>query len=519
MALQQLPIGEQNFEKIRKAGMLYVDKTELISNLIQQSNYCFLSRPRRFGKSLTLSTMQAMFEGRRELFEGLWAEKNWDWGHKNPVIHLVFNRIGYSEVGLSVALVNFFTEQSERFGTPLNSTTPGQMMVELIRKVSAKHGKVVLLVDEYDKPIIDFLDKDKLHIAKEHRSILKGFYSGLKDSESQAALRFLLITGVSKFSQVSIFSDLNYLDDITLDRNTSTLVGYTQADLEHYFKDWLQEMLDLGLAENREDLLANIKRWYDGYTWDSVNHLYNPFSVLNFLKKASFGDYWFKSGTPTFLLDKIREYDAFQFNNLKVSKRLFDSYDLENLELRSLLFQTGYLTIKHIDHKLGIYTLDYPNREVEEAMHDYLIGTLLQRAPSDSAYPVVQLMEAFGNRDIQRAVTIINAMLKDVPSLLLDQKGEHFYHALVHLLFRYLGLYMDSEVHTSDGRLDALVRTATDLYILEFKVDQSAQHALDQIIKKRYADKFRSEGKPITGIGINFGSGRKDVEGWIAQEL
>lgn len=230
-------------------------------------------------------------------------------------------------------------------------------------------------------------------------------------------------------------------------------------------------------------------------------------------------DYWFKTGTPTFLMEKVKEDRMFNFNDLKVSKKLFDSYDLENLELRSLLFQTGYLTIRHIDERRGQYTLDYPNREVEEAMHDHLIGELTGRPAVDSLQPVLQLEDAFLAKDLAKVVQIINSMLKDVPSLLLDQKNEHFYHALVHLLFRYLGLFIESEVHTSDGRMDAVVQTPTDVFILEFKLDESAESALQQIKTKQYAEKYRLTNKPVTGIGIAFGSGRKDVAGWVASVM
>ncbi len=517
MALKKLPIGEQSFPLIREQGLLYVDKTEHIHRLVTGSRYIFLSRPRRFGKSLTLSTIEALFSGERHLFEGLWVEEQWDWSIKHPVIHIAFNTLGYAYSGLIVTLQKEIQRHAAKYDIALKETAYDLQFRELIHKMHEQHGKVILLIDEYDKPLIDYLQKEDLPIAKEHRKILKAFYSGLKDQHSQEALRFFMITGVSKFSQVSIFSDLNYLDDLTLSDQCAALVGYTQEELEANFDKWMDRLQERFTDMNRQQLLNHIRMWYNGYSWDGRERVYNPFSILQLMNHRTFQDYWFKTGTPTFLMAKIKEDQMFNFNDLKVSKKLFDSYDLENLELRSLLFQTGYLTIRHIDERRGLYTLDYPNREVEEAMHDHLIAELTGRPAVDSLQPVLLLEEAFYKKDLARVVQLINSMLKDVPSLLLDQKNEHFYHALVHLLFRYLGLFIDSEVHTSDGRMDAVVQTPTDVFILEFKLNESADAALQQIRHKNYAEKYRLQAKPITGIGINFGSGRKDVEGWVAE--
>ncbi len=517
MALKKLPIGEQSFPLIRDQGLLYIDKTEQIHRLVMGSRYIFLSRPRRFGKSLTLSTIEALFSGERHLFEGLWVENHWDWSGTNPVIHIVFNSLGYAKAGLETALQNEVLRYADKYAVSLTETAYDRQFRELILKVAAKHGPVVLLIDEYDKPLIDYLEKEKLPTAKQHRDILKTFYSGLKDQESQEALRFFMITGVSKFSQVSIFSDLNYLNDLTLSDYCATLVGYTQEELEVNFGEWMERLQQRFPDMNRQQLLDHIRMWYNGYSWDGRERVYNPFSILQLFDHRTFQDYWFKSGTPTFLINQMKERQLFTLNDLKVSETLLESFDLENLDVRALLFQTGYLTIRHIDQYRRIYTLDYPNREVEQAMHNHLIGALAGRMSADSIQPVVLLEEAFYKKDLTQVIQIINSMLKDVPSLLLDQKNEHFYHALVHLLFRYLGLFIDSEVHTSDGRMDAVVQTPTDVFILEFKLNESADVALKQIRDKNYAEKYRLLAKPITGIGINFGSGRKDVEGWTAE--
>lgn len=515
--MKKLPIGIQTFEKIRTEDFLYVDKTEQIHRLITSGDYFFLSRPRRFGKSLTLSTIRAIYEGKKELFEGLWIENQWDWGKTNPVIHIQFNETGYLENGLPKALHKTLDEHAAQHGIALTPDSFDQKFRELIQKLAKAKGKVVVLIDEYDKPLIDYLDKDKLSTALENQQTLKSFYSILKSADPY--LELLMITGVSKFSKVSIFRDLNNLIDITLDESVADLVGYTQSELEAHFGEWIELALQKKLAPDRESLLAKIKRWYNGYTWDTRTFVYNPFSILSFFRLRSFEDYWFKTGTPTFLIKKLKEAEYFRLNDLRVTRQVFDSYALDNLEPRSLLFQTGYLTIRKYDPDTGIYTLSYPNQEVEEALSSHLIGALLHRPPTDSASPVVDIRDAFFANDLAKVVSIINAMLKDVPSLLLDGKQEHFYHALVHLHFRYLGFFIQSEVHTSDGRMDAVVHTPTHIYLLEFKIDQSAQEALAQIFQKAYADRFRADGKTIVGMGINFDTEKHRVSDWDSKVL
>jgi hypothetical protein len=515
--MKKLPIGIQTFEKIRSEDFLYVDKTEQIHRLITSGDYFFLSRPRRFGKSLTLSTIRSIYEGRKDLFEGLWIENQWDWSQIRPIIHIQFNEIGYLENGLPTALHKTIDEHAAIHGIELTPDSFDQKFRELIRKLAQAKGKVVLLIDEYDKPLIDYLEKEQLPTAFENQRILKSFYSILKSADPYIEL--LIITGVSKFSRVSIFSDLNNLDDVTMDRSTADLVGYTQTELEQYFEPWINLCLEDGLAPNRNGLLSKIKQWYNGYTWDTKTFVYNPFSILNFFKKRSFEDYWFKTGTPTFLIKKLKEAAYFQLNDLEISDSLLESYSLEDLDARSLLFQTGYLTIKARDTERNLYTFDYPNREVEQALSNHLIGALLGHSHLTSANPVRQLENAFAANDIAKVATIINAMLKDVPSLLLAEKNEHFYHALVHLHFRYLGFFIQSEVHTSDGRMDAVVHTPTHIYLLEFKIDQSAQAALQQIRDKAYADRFRADGKIIVGAGFNFDTEKHRVSEWLSEIL
>jgi len=515
--MQKLPIGIQTFARIREEGYLYVDKTEQIHRLVTSGGYFFLSRPRRFGKSLTLSTIKEMYSGSRDLFKGLWIENRWDWDKIHPVVHIQFNAIGYASNGLEYALNSVIDDEAKTHHIELEKTGQDQRFLELLQKLTAKKGKVVLLIDEYDKPLIDYLEKEDLPIAFAHQKILKNFYSIIKSADPYIEL--LVITGVSKFSKVSIFSDLNNLDDITLDENIADLVGYTQAELEHFFDAWINYTLEKYTDFSRESLLELIKKWYNGYSWDGQVRVYNPFSILSFFKKRSFEDYWFKTGTPTFLIKKMAEARYYNLNTIHTNTTLFESYTLDNLDITALLFQTGYLTIKEWNHLRGTLVLDYPNQEVERALSNHLLGALTHKSSNQVTIPVVQLETAFVQNEPEQVAVIINAMLKGVPSLLLANQDEHFYHALVHLHFRYLGFFIESEVQTSDGRMDAVVHTPERIFILEFKINESAAVALEQIKTKNYAARFKTSGKEIIGLGINFNTEKRCVDDWATQHL
>ena len=508
----KLPIGIQSFEKIIENGFLYVDKTEDIYNLTQRGNYYFLSRPRRFGKSLLLSTIKELYNGKRHLFKNLWVEKQWDWTEQHPVIHISFSSIGYKTMGLEVALNKMLDEQAEMNGLQLTTRGYDQKFKELIKK-SSRNNKVILLIDEYDKPLIDYLED--LPKAKEHQQILKSFYSVLKDADPH--IRFLLITGVSKFSKVSIFSELNNLEDITIDWRYATMLGYTQQELESYFQDRIPIVCER-LNLQKEELLEQIKSWYNGYSWDGNRFVYNPFSVLNFFAKSSFLNYWFATGTPTFLIKLLRQKQKIDFENLEVHHSIFESYDLDNLDIYSLLFQTGYVTIKSVG-EFSIYTLDYPNNEVKESMLSHLVGAFRHESAAVTTPIVVKLRQAFLDNNIQQIITIINSLFKSIPSHIFIKEKEAYYHSIVFLVFQYLGQFIEAEVHTSDGRIDAVVQTDTHIYLLEFKLDEDATVALQQIIDKGYEEKYQHFDKQLVGIGINFSSQTKSVEDWETKNL
>lgn len=525
--LRNLPIGVQTFKKMREENFAYVDKTEHVYNLAIKKGVYFLSRPRRFGKSLLLSTFKELFEGNRPLFKGLWIEDKWDWSKTSPVIHISFARLDYQESGLNGAITSEIKRIAKEVNCSLVATTIKESFDELIRNLHQQHGKVIILIDEYDKPIIDYLETHLLDQAKANQKILKMFYSVLKDAESM--IDMLFITGVSKFAKVSIFSDLNHLTDLTLDRNYATLTGITQEELELYFEDYIQWLLQDFQIE-REPLLQRIKDWYNGFSWDGIHTVYNPFGTLTFLAKRGFSNYWFDSGTPTFLIHMMKKNSKFDFENSVTSSALLNKYDLDNLDLVALLFQTGYLTIKKRDFLTDEIVLDYPNLEIKDSMYTYMIDAL---APNpdlvSSGVSVLDLSRAFQAHDLLKVRTIINTLFTDLPAHLYESNkndtkkelalSERFFHSIIHLLFKYLGVFIDSEVHTATGRADSVVQTNAHIYLFEFKYNRSAKAALTQLKTKNYVEKYKITGKTLIGIGVNFSHKNRCINGWIVEEL
>ena len=507
MNLQKLPIGIQTLSEIINGDYLYVDKTRHIHRLLTSGKYFFLSRPRRFGKSLTLSTIASIYRGERELFKGLWIEEQWDWQKIHPVLHISFSGIGYHTLGLEAAIEAELHSLAALMGVKLEQKSIERLFRELIQKL-ATQAKVVILIDEYDKPIIDYMD-DKAQ-AIENRQILKTFYSVIKDSDPH--IEFLLLTGVSKFSKVSIFSELNNLKDITLHRSFGALTGYTQDEVESYFGDAVTQLAS-ERGQSQQALLDEVRTWYNGYSWDGQTPLYNPFSLMSFIDAGEFRNFWFETGTPTFLLKLLRQQWLYKLDELEVSEQTFASYDIEHLEAIAILFQTGYLTIKE-KRDFGLYTLDYPNAEVKEALLSYIIADLRNEQTPLTKPMVIQLYEAFNANDIERVIKLIKSIFKNIPSHIFLSQAEAYYHSLIHLVFFYLGQYTESEVNTNDGRLDCMVQTPTHIYIIEFKLDESAEAALAQIKERGYADKYTADPRPKMLLGINFSREEKTVEGW-----
>lgn len=514
-----LPIGIQFFDKMYEGNYIYVDKTEQMFRLAQKIGApYFLSRPRRFGKSLIVSILKELFLGKKEYFEGLWIEDKWDWSKTNPIIHLSFDFIDYKKLGLEEALSYELKEIAKQYDLHLDAPTYTLEFRQLIQKLSEKYGDVVILVDEYDKPIIDYLEKDQYPKAKENQKTMKNFYSILKPISNK--LRLLFITGVSKFSKVSIFSDLNHLDDLTLNDDYATLVGYTQKELEQYFDFYLKKAA-AKFKVDKARLLAQIRLWYDGYSWDGENYVYNPFGVLNFFDNLRFDNYWFATGTPSFLLQQMKRYNNFAVENSTIKTQKLNKYTIENLDLVPLLFQTGYLTIKSIDPWTSKLVMDYPNREVKESMYHFVLDNITTNAISADASQenIESLVDAFLEADLPQIRKILDTLLASLPSEVYDKKSEGLYHGLLYLTFKLLGLYIKSEVHSSGGRADSVVETPDHVFIFEFKFNRTTKEAIQQIKDNKYADPYQRSGKKIMAIGVNFVTKDKAIKGWEVEEF
>jgi hypothetical protein len=497
--IQKYPVGIQDFGEIRTNGYVYVDKTEYVHRLVEQGKYYFLSRPRRFGKSLFISTLECLFLAKKELFKGLFIEYKWNWERTNPIIRISFSNIGHKEKGLYKAIDDELNNIAKKYEIVLEETVISGKFKELIERLDENRGKVVVLIDEYDKPIIDFLGNDTSK-AIENRDIMKTFYSILKDADPH--LKLVFITGVSKFSRVSIFSDLNNLQDLTTNKFFAGCCGITQDELDFYFEKELQDT-------DREQ----IKAWYNGYQWSMKTSVYNPFSLLNFFVQGfDFKNYWFESGTPTFLIDLAKQYHLYDFENTETNLTHLSSYDIQRLELIPLMFQTGYLTFKSYDDEGDIYTLGYPNKEVKKSYLEVLLNAVMEYPPEQGIVLVNEMRKALLVGNVDKLESILNSLFKSLPYELWQKENEHFYHAIIHLTFTLLGVYVQSEVQTSDGRMDVLIRVKDYIYCIEFKLDKSADKAIQQIKDKGYLQPFIHEGKQLIAIGINFSSEKKKVE-------
>jgi len=507
--LPNLPVGQQYFKSIRDDNGVYVDKTEYIYKLCRplDKGY-FLSRPRRFGKSLTLDTISELFAGNRPLFRGLWIEARWDWTKTYPIIRLSLDAIGHKN-GLEKALLVELSKIAKTFACTVSGETPGLAFRELIEAVAEKTGKqVVILIDEYDRPIIDYMDPYDLEKARTQRDILKEFFGILKHTSNH--IRFLLITGVSKFSKVSIFSELNHLTDLTLDDQYAALCGYTQDELEHYFEPFLKTMAP--------DTLDRMKTWYNGYSWDAKTFVYNPFSVLNFFQKRDYRNFWFSTGTPTLWVKLMRKKFVYKLEETEVSDLVLESFTLEKfdeLDLDSLMLQTGYLTIKGKTEE-GSYILSYPNEEVRRSFGQFLLSEYTSTRVTVPYGP--NIMRSLGKNDVGGAIKVVNDLIVAIPDQNYVKSEEKFFHAVIHLIFTMVGTNIQTEMHTAIGRLDSVIITTERIFLFEFKVNETPEAALQYIRDKRYADRLRYLNKPIIAIGVSFDPTTKGVSNWKSED-
>ncbi|HLP48767.1 MAG TPA: AAA family ATPase [Candidatus Kapabacteria bacterium] len=518
--MKNLPLSIQTFRDFIEEGYIYVDKTKQIHDLFARGGkYYFLSRPRRFGKSLLISTLAEIFSGNKELFKGLWIYDKIEW-LKHPVIHMDLSKMDFeSPARLKDSIKKFLHETAVSYGiNPDEKKTYKESFVEIIEKLSSL-GRVVILVDEYDKPIIEYMEVGKIEKAKNIRKVLKNFFGVIKGSD--AFLQFVFITGVSKFSRVSIFSDLNNLTDITLLENFATLLGYTEAELTHYFSSYIEQMAEKG-GMSKDDLIGNIRKWYNGYSWDGENFVYNPYSVLNLFNANRFRNFWFTSGTPTFLIQLIRRYksEIVEFENLAVENYTFDSYDIENMDIAALLFQTGYLTVKKItiEDLEETYHLSYPNKEVRDSFMTYLLGEFSQNNISSSIRILTQINKALSSGDIDGFIREIKSLFASIPYHIFIKEREAYYHSIIYLTLKLTGADVRCEDFTNTGRIDAVLETENKIYIMEFKLG-SEHEALEQIKKMKYYEKYLSSGKEIVLLGVGFDVEQRNIGNYLLEIL
>jgi Predicted AAA-ATPase/PD-(D/E)XK nuclease superfamily len=512
--LQQLPIGIQDFRTLREDNLLYVDKTQDIYNLIQYGKNIFLSRPRRFGKSLLLSTIKELYLGNRAVFDKLWIADNWDWTKKQPVLHISMSGKQGAAEELKAKLLMMLDEMASDYGITLYNTYIDTKFAELIKKLSEQHGRVVVLIDEYDKPIIDYIDEPE--ILKENKKILSGFYGVLKDADPY--LKFVLLTGVSKFSKVSIFSGLNNLKDITLNEQFATICGYTQTELEDNFKvrfERLANKNEMTVAQ----ALAKTKAHYNGYSWGSNTKVYNPYSTLNLLDNYEFNNFWFESGSPTFLIDLLKAGMVFNIENTEIEKVVLQTASIETLDATIVLFQTGYLTIVGENKKYETFILDYPNKEVRESMTRFLLIAFSSQEYRSQSVLLRNLDKALLYNDIDALFSAINTLFATIPHQIFLHKYEAYFQSVLYLTFNLLGYRTKSEVSVHKGRIDWVVESNTHIYVVEFKINASASVAMAQIKDKNYYTAYLNQNKKVTLIGVNLDSESKSANEWLTEEI
>ena len=501
------------FENLRGGGFTYVDKTSILKQLadMTRGTQFFIARPRRFGKSLAVSTLRCLFEGKRELFKGLAIEPEWDWSKKWPVLHLDMGSAQADTVAeLKIIWRDMLSKECVRNSIPFrDSEVPAIALSNVIGDLAAvsDDGRVVMLIDEYDKPLLGKLMTPQV---TEFKNALKAFYSVIKTLEGK--LRFSFITGVSKFSKVSIFSDLNNLDDITLDAATATLFGYTHEEVLKYFP---QNLAALGekLGKTAEGAFEDIVKWYDGYRFSNdAEPVINPVSLGLTFDSMELGNWWSLTAMPTFLMDFFRVHPM-DVSDLSVTDADLAAYEPERLKPVTLLFQTGYLTIKGFEQVGGLrrYYLKFPNLEVESSFLTDLSALYIGSDNSGSANIAAEVVKSLRARDPERFVEMFRQFFAAIPYDLTDRQNEQSWQAIMYAVLRLVGVNADGEVKTHQGRIDLTVETATDAYIIEVKRDSTARKAIEQIQDKSYTDRFRLSGKPITLIGMAFSTKKRAV--------
>ena len=521
---KKYPIGLQSFSEIINGEYLYVDKTEFIYRMIDTGKYYFLSRPRRFGKSLLLSTIEAYFLGQRELFRGLAIDRHEDlkW-ESHPVLHLDLNAQDYTkdEQSLYNQIDTYLRIWEDRYGVVPEVKDLGIRFSLVIEAAYRETGRqVVVLIDEYDKPMLQNLGEGRQDRQNRFRETLKGFYGALKSCDRY--IRFALLTGVTKFGKISVFSDLNNLRDITLEPDYNAICGITESELLTDMREGIELLAErqrMGFAAT----CARLKSNYDGYRFseEDAEGIYNPFSLLNVMESRRFADYWFMTATPTMLIELLRHRDI-ELSSLEGAIRT--ESELMGLDpvFRDpipLLFQCGYLTIKGTDYDIETtYRLGFPNEEVERGFLKALIPYYIDTVRGDTGFRVTSFIEALREGNVNKFMELLKSLLAEVPYR--AKKGEKIYEErfrdVLFILCRLMGLRVQSELHTSVGRIDMTIETAHYIYLMEFKVDQSPEKALDQIEDRGYANRYLSDQRTLVKVGVSFSTSERNISAWIA---
>ena len=505
MARKLYPIGIQTFERIRKEDKFYIDKTEYIYRMTHtDGTYFFLSRPRRFGKSLLVSTFQSYFEGKKELFEGLAIEKLEKEWNEYPVLHFDLSKGKHMEKAQLEEYLGYLLEDYEqKYGIENHRNGNNNRFNDLIEVVYRKTGKqVVVLIDEYDAPLLDVAhEKEKLDVL---RNTMRNFYSPLKGNESM--LRFVFLTGITKFSQLSIFSELNNITNVSMDEPYAGICGITKEELLTQMSDDIDALAE-HLELSREKTIQELKDHYDGYhfTWPSPD-VYNPYSLLNCFAKQKMDSFWFGSGTPTFLIEKMREFHVLpsQLGKVRAKAASFDAATERMTSLTPLLYQSGYLTIKDYEKKIDVYTLDFPNKEIEVGLFDSLLPGYLGSEIDAGRVVVADISTYINNGEMDEALQLLADFLETIPYCDNTHYEGHWQQTL-YIMFALLTNYdILVEQHTAKGRIDITMETADTIYVMELKFNKSAEEALAQIEAKHYADAFKMSGKKVVKIGLNF---------------
>lgn len=517
MVGKKYPVGIQNFEKLRREGYYYVDKTAWVYRLADRGCYYFLSRPRRFGKSLLISTLEAYFQGKRELFEGLAiADLETEWA-SHPILHLDLNTEKYDRPeALENILDDALSKWEDIYGRYESERSLSLRFQGIIRRACEQAGRgVVILVDEYDKPMLQAIGNPELQSA--YRNTLKAFYGALKSADGY--IRFALLTGVTKFGKVSVFSDLNNLLDLSMRRDYVDICGVSEEELHACFEPDIRELADAN-GMTYEETLSRLREDYDGYHFcENSPGIYNPFSLLNTFDSRAFGSYWFETGTPTYLVEllKMHHYDLHRMAHEETTAEVLNSIDAASTDPIPVIYQSGYLTIKDYDRRFGIYSLGFPNREVEEGFVKFLLPFYTNVGERQTGFEIRQFVREVSDGDCDGFLRRLQSLFADTSYEQVRRDCEIHYQNVLFIVSKLMGFYVKAEYHTNQGRVDLVLQTDRYVYVMEFKLDGTAEEALQQIRDKGYAQPFARDGRTVFCVGVNFSSETRGIERWIVE--